>query len=220
MTRSADILPFAEAARRTRRGRAATAEAINQDAIQRQLVSEIERLSRELEDSRLIMREMEARAETDPLCDVLNRRGFEREMARALKHVERYGGTIGLAMIDLDAFKPVNDTHGHAAGDAVLRMVASTLISAVRASDRVARIGGDEFAVILWNIDKTHAPAKAWSLEAAIAASAVEVGGETLSITASCGLTVAQSGESVDRVIALADAAMYARKLERRAVRR
>jgi diguanylate cyclase (GGDEF)-like protein len=220
MTRSADILEFKQATRSTRRGRAATTEALSQDAIQRQLVSEIERLSRELEDSRLIMREMEARAETDALCDVLNRRGFERELTRALKHVERYGGTIGLAMIDLDGFKPVNDCHGHAAGDAVLRMVASTLTSSVRASDRVARIGGDEFALILWNIDKTHASAKAWALEAAIAASTVEVGSNSLSITASCGLTIAQVGESLHQVIAHADAAMYARKLERRAVRR
>ncbi|QCK88472.1 GGDEF domain-containing protein [Phreatobacter aquaticus] len=220
MTKSAEILPFAPAAARSRRARAASSAALNQDAMQRQLVSEIERLSRELEDSRLIMREMEARAETDALCDVLNRRGFERELTRALKHVERYGGTIGLAMIDLDNFKPVNDIHGHAAGDAVLRMVSATLISEVRASDRVARLGGDEFAVILWNIDKTHASAKAWALEAAIAAASVEASGEHLSIGASCGIAIAQKGESVDAVIAQADAAMYARKLERRAVRR
>lgn len=220
MTRSAEILQFGEAAAKRKRRAAAAAETVSQDAMQRQLVAEIERLSRELEDSRLIMREMEARAETDPLCDVLNRRGFEREIARALKHVERYGGTIGLAMIDLDDFKPINDIHGHAAGDAVLRMVAATLISAVRASDRVARFGGDEFAIILWNIDKTHASAKAWALEAAIAASSVEVEGETLSITASCGVAIAGAGESASHVIALADAAMYARKLERRALKR
>lgn len=224
MSRSAEILQFVRkkaAAQPTVSGAPNAAEpVVVQDAVQRQLVAEIERLTRELEGSRLIMREMEARAETDPLCDVMNRRGFERELHRALKHVERYGGSVGLAMIDLDHFKPVNDAHGHAAGDALLKMVAATLTSAIRASDRVARLGGDEFAVILWNIDSTHASAKAWALEAAIAAGSVDVGAETLSVGGSCGIAVAEAGESAERLIGRADAAMYARKLERRALRR
>ena len=82
--------------------------------------------------------ELEARADVDPLLDILNRRGFERELKRSLAYVERYGTDAALIFIDLDGFKAVNDRHGHAAGDALLKAVARELIGHVRASDVVA----------------------------------------------------------------------------------
>ena len=102
--------------------------------------------------------ELEARADVDPLLDILNRRGFERELARSLAYVKRYGTAAALVFIDLDGFKAVNDRHGHAAGDALLKAVARQLTGHVRASDVVARLGGDEFAVLMWNVSEPMRP--------------------------------------------------------------
>ncbi len=133
------------------------------------LAAEVERLERELAAARLQMTALEARADIDPLTDVLNRRGFERELKRSLAYVKRHGTGAALVYVDLDDFKSVNDRHGHAAGDAVLKAVAMVLVRHVRASDLVARLGGDEFAVLLWNLDEANAQTKALALEAAIA---------------------------------------------------
>ena len=114
------------------------------------------------------MKELEASADTDPLTGVFNRRGFDRELKRSLAYVKRYWTRAALICVDLDSFKPVNDRHGHAAGDAVLTAVAAALTRSVRASDTVARLGGDEFGLILWNLSEADAASKAWALEAAI----------------------------------------------------
>ena len=125
--------------------------------------------SASLAAARAQMAALAARADIDPLTDMLNRRGFERELKRSLAYVKRYGASAALIYLDLDDFKPVNDRHGHAAGDAVLKAVAMVLDRQVRASDLVARLGGDEFGVLLWNLDEAAALAKAQALEAAIA---------------------------------------------------
>src|SRR5205823_5820822 len=106
--------------------------------------------------------------DSDPLTGIQNRRGLARELERAIAYVKRYGASAALVYLDLDAFKPINDRHGHAAGDAVLRAVAALLHRCVRASDIVARIGGDEFAVLLWNLTAGDAAAKAVAFERAI----------------------------------------------------
>ena len=113
------------------------------------LLAENERLKRELAVARARVGDLEARADIDPLLDILNRRGFERELKRALSHVKRYGTQAALMFVDLDGFKGINDRYGHGAGDALLKAVARELIGHVRASDIVARIGGDEFGVYL-----------------------------------------------------------------------
>src|SRR5258708_31942493 len=99
--------------------------------------------------------------ETDPLLNVLNRRGFERELNRALAHVKRYQTTAGLIFIDLNNFKAINDRYGHLAGDAILKGIAAALDGHTRASDVVGRFGGDEFAPLLWNRPQHHVRPKA-----------------------------------------------------------
>ncbi len=84
----------------------------------------------ELEASRARIRELAAHVDVDPLTETLNRRGFGRELKRSLAYVKRYGVSAALVYLDLDEFKPVNDRHGHAAGDAVLKAIASALFSA------------------------------------------------------------------------------------------
>jgi diguanylate cyclase (GGDEF)-like protein len=179
------------------------------------LAAEVDRLAAELEASRARVIELEARVDIDPLTDAFNRRGFERELKRSLAYVKRYGATAALLYIDLDGFKAVNDRHGHAAGDAVLKAIALALARHVRASDVVARIGGDEFVVLLWNVSGPDAAAKAAALEMAVHATPVKWGSSTLVVGASAGVALLGALDTPAQVLARADAAMYARKAER-----
>jgi diguanylate cyclase (GGDEF)-like protein len=176
------------------------------------LAAEVDRLQAELAAARAQVAELEARADVDALLDILNRRGFERELHRSLAYVRRYGTSAALIYLDLDKFKPVNDRYGHAAGDRVLQEVSTLLRRTVRESDVVARLGGDEFAVLLWNISEIQAAAKARELESAIAAMMVMQGNVPLSLGASAGVALLAPGDTPANVILRADLAMYARK--------
>ena len=194
-----------EAPRRTAPGRSDLAR----------LVAEVERLEGELTAARAHLAQMEVHADIDPLTAVFNRRGFERELARAIAYLKRYGGSAALVYVDLDRFKPVNDRHGHAAGDAVLKAVAALLVRNVRASDTVARLGGDELGLILWNLGEADAQAKARRLEAMIAGTAIAWGSASLSVGASAGVAMLDPAATSADAIATADRAMYARKAVR-----
>ena len=150
--------------------------------------------SRQLAEARRQLAALEARADVDPLTELPNRRAFERELARSLAYVKRHGTGAALLYLDLDDFKRVNDRHGHSAGDAMLRAVASVLGRHVRESDVVARIGGDEFALLLWNCDEADARAKALALEASI--------GRTIATHAGVALTRRGLGGHGDAVAA------------------
>jgi diguanylate cyclase (GGDEF)-like protein len=180
------------------------------------LLAEIERLKSDVARARRTIADLEARADVDPLLDILNRRGFERELKRSLAYMQRYKGEAALLFIDLDRFKAVNDRHGHAAGDGLLKAVAAELASHVRASDVVARLGGDEFGVLLWNLAQAQAAAKARDLENLIAAVAVTHGEARLSVGASAGWVPLSAAATPAQMIDAADKAMYVRKMERR----
>ena len=122
--------------------------------------SSVEELRSALDQAQRRIRELEGLAHEDELTGVLNRRGFEQELRRAASYCERYGVPVTLALVDLDFFKQINDLHGHSAGDAALRETAGFLSRHVRASDVVARIGGDEFALLLWHASLADASAK------------------------------------------------------------
>ena len=151
------------------------------------------------------------------MLDILNRRGFERELARSLAYVKRYGTDAVLLYIDLDDFKAVNDNHGHAAGDELLKAVTAALMSQVRASDVLGRLGGDEFAVVLWNMSVTHAATKARALEEIVAGATVTRGAAKLGVGASTGLVALSPLDTPAQAIDAADHAMYVRKREKRA---
>jgi diguanylate cyclase (GGDEF)-like protein len=180
------------------------------------LLAEITRLKTELVQAEWKIAELEARADVDPLLDILNRRGFERELARSIAYVRRYGTAAALVFLDLDGFKAINDLHGHAAGDALLRAVAQRLTGNVRASDTVARLGGDEFAVLMWNVAEAPAAVKARDLENVIMSARVEHGGAHLSVGASAGVVPLTGSSTPAAVSEAADKAMYVRKKERR----
>jgi diguanylate cyclase (GGDEF)-like protein len=195
---------------------AAKASRLPSRAVVMRLAAEVDALAAQLQDSRARILDLEARVDVDPLTDVLNRRGFERELRRSLAYVKRYGASAALIYIDLDGFKPVNDRHGHGAGDTVLKAIAAALVRNVRASDVVARLGGDEFAVLLWNVNGANAAAKAGALEAAVYGTPVRWSSSTLVVGASAGVVLLGALDTPADVIARADAAMYARKAERK----
>ncbi len=180
------------------------------------LLAEVERLKHELEDATRRIAELEAHADVDPLLEILNRRGFERELKRSIAYVKRYGTAAALIYLDLDDFKRINDRHGHAAGDALLREVAKQLCAQVRASDVVGRLGGAEFVVLMWNAGVDQARVKARDLETAVAAIALPHGEAQLCVGASAGVAAVGPGDTLDTVIEAADRTMYARKRERR----
>jgi diguanylate cyclase (GGDEF)-like protein len=184
-------------------------------AVAMRLAAEVDALAAQLEASRARINELEARIDIDPLTEIRNRRGFERELKRSLAYIKRYGTSAALIYVDLDGFKPVNDRHGHAAGDTVLKAVAAALLRHIRTSDIVARVGGDEFAVLLWNVNGAAAAAKAAALEAAIYATPVRWNNSTLVVGASAGVAHLGALDTPAEVLARADAAMYVRKAER-----
>jgi diguanylate cyclase (GGDEF)-like protein len=130
--------------------------------------------------------------------------------------VNRYQRSAAVVFIDLDDFKSINDRFGHLAGDATLKAVADTIIKACRASDTVARFGGDEFAVLLWNLRECDARAKALSLEEAIEATKMRVAADVSSVGASAGVTMLRRFDSPTEVIARADKDMYSRKMHKK----
>ncbi|MGO9971397.1 MAG: putative bifunctional diguanylate cyclase/phosphodiesterase [Solirubrobacteraceae bacterium] len=151
-------------------------------------------------------------ADHDPLTGLLNRRKFESELDRHVERIKRYGPAGALMLLDLDGFKQVNDTLGHNAGDQLIISVAGALQSRLRASDLLARIGGDEFAVLLFNGDREQATHVAQDLIEAIRSNIALRGGERRSVTASIGITLFESaGSSMTPESALgeADLAMY-----------
>ncbi len=184
------------------------------------LMGEVARQRDELAQIRRRMEYLERIADRDALAPVLNRRAFTRELARMIAFAERYGAPSSLLYFDVDDMKRINDDHGHAAGDAVLRQAAKVLLREVRASDFVGRLGGDEFGVILARVDARRAADKAGALARAVASHPVHWKGRLLEIGVSHGVTTVAGGEGVDAALHAADQAMYARKKRIGGIRR
>jgi diguanylate cyclase (GGDEF)-like protein len=162
-------------------------------------------------------RRLKLQSETDELTGLANRRALQ---AFAARHWGRAGRPADLAVlaIDVDHFKQVNDTHGHAAGDRVLQQLAATLGRFMRSSDRVGRIGGEEFVAVLAGAGIEQAREVAERIRAAVAARPAD-GGDAgpIAVTISIGLAVAEAGDaSQHALLARADAALYQAKAEGR----
>ena len=150
----------------------------------------IRRLKAQLARTQAQIEELQASADTDFLLGIPNRRGFERELQRAIAYIKRYRAGGALIVLDVDRLKPINDAFGHAAGDQVLKAIVSTLSGQVRSSDVIGRLGGDEFALLLWNLSETDARAKAASLEEVIDRLTFVFDGRTITAGASAGVAI------------------------------
>jgi len=168
---------------------------------------QIEQQFAELEVSRAALKQ---EASHDSLTGLANRRLFYDRLQQAIHHARRYNCKVGVLFLDLDRFKEINDTHGHHVGDAVLTEVARRLSRSVRESDSIARIGGDEFVVLLDTVcGREDCLAAAINIERTLAEGS-SFYGLAVNITASIGQALfPDDGEDEDALIRAADAAMY-----------
>ncbi len=174
--------------------------------------AEIERLRAEVEALRLRAEAAEAAADHDVLTPALNRRGFVAVMRSAMAFCQRHEVPAVLLYLDLDGFKNVNDTLGHAAGDAALVQVAELLRANLRESDAVGRLGGDEFALLMLNAGLDEGRDKAKRLAAALEADGFVWAGEQAPLGGSFGVRAFAGHTDPEVWLAEADAAMWVRK--------
>ena len=151
-------------------------------------------------------------AHQDSLINLPNRRGFMRELERLIARVDRYGINAAMLFVDLDGLKVINDTFGHRAGDGALIQVANLLSSGVRHSDVVARIGGDEFGILLEASDEDAAHETATRLVDQICGCEFMHDGEALPLSVAIGVGMIDALDTAEEVMQRADEAMYARK--------
>lgn len=152
---------------------------------------------------------LERMAYLDPLTGLANRRYVEVRLRTRFDEMTRYGWVFGLLFIDIDHFKPVNDTYGHDVGDEVLKMVANTLSNSSRPSDFVARWGGEEFLVVAVNVQEKKLRAIAERLRVLVGQSSITKESETIQVTVTIGGTLSRLDDSVDTLLKRADALMY-----------
>lgn len=162
------------------------------------------------EAMRLHLQQLQERAEHDALTGLYNRHVFDDCLNDCISRGERYGKPFGLLMIDLDKFKRVNDHWGHCTGDALLREAACRIAGISRSCDRACRIGGDEFAILLPELQQGNEPAVLAERLVAALQEPVRTGGRLLRIRASIGIALyPDDGHSALALLAHADLAMY-----------
>ena len=175
------------------------------------LIAQIQDIS----DQKLLEQGLRHLADHDSLTGLANRRFLEEQLELEIVRCQRYSMKAGLLMFDLDGFKKINDEHGHKAGDAVLKAVAARMQTRIRTTDLLARIGGDEFALLL-RTDAGEAPAIAGELRRCIAACPVETPGPPIQLDVSIGIaTIDQLTTDGESALATADNAMYRDKRRR-----
>ncbi len=162
------------------------------------------------------IRTQQSEARTDALTGLANRRAFDDTMLQNLELVKRDGRPFSLLIFDVDHFKQFNDTHGHQAGDEVLRSVAKTLSQVVKVSDIPCRYGGEEFALIMPSTNVDNGRIASERVRKAIEAMSVEFEDKTLQVTISVGLAEAFPGEDSAKLIRRADDGVYKSKEEGR----
>jgi diguanylate cyclase (GGDEF)-like protein len=165
-----------------------------------------------------LLQSLETRATHDPLTGLANRSYFDQRLEDEIAFMERHGTLLTLMLADLDHFKRVNDTYGHTTGDRVLVRVAATLKSCLRAEDVLARVGGEELAVILRQTAQMGAVALAERMRHAVELSAVQHGAHRVTVTISTGVATAVGGCGIKGpgLFELADTQLYKAKNEGR----
>ncbi len=154
-------------------------------------------------------RRLKELARVDGLTGVMNRSAFDARVQARLQDMQLGAGPVAYLMVDLDHFKEINDTHGHQAGDEVLRVVAQRLQSSVRAEDDVGRYGGEEFGVLLCGADEAAIRTVSMRIWERLRGTPIEWEGRLLEVRASIGLSFVDSKGAPAKLYAAADAALY-----------
>ena len=169
-------------------------------------------LQRKDKKIRELIQHLQNESITDPLTQLFNRRRISRIIQREIIRAQKSNEAICLALIDIDCFKQVNDTHGHLVGDHVLCMLANTLESVLRPSDSVGRWGGEEFLVLLPNTSLEHAFEVLERVRKVVEGLSFKAEESKFSISISAGISVGLKGDSIDSLTKKADIALYQAK--------
>jgi len=160
--------------------------------------------------------QMQAALTFDSLTGAYSRRSILDELDRELRRCKRVDGRLAVLVLDIDHFKSINDRYGHAGGDTALRHYAQVVQRAVRASDRVGRLGGEEFVLLMYDCDPARALVQAQRVCDALRDAPLHLQGVEVPMTTSGGLAVYQAGDTADGILARADAALYRAKQQGR----
>ena len=185
----------------------ALSEMSDDDVIQ--MLSELNYLKKQLSTQSDVIARLKQEAHHDPLTELPNRRLFERELEKAMAYYSRYRRIGTVLIIDANSFKAINDSLGHLAGDAVLRHIATLLKKHTRSADTVARIGGDEFAIIMREAGSEKAFEKAKNLAEVIASTPCMYEGREIHTSVSIGGCCFTDAETKRELLHKADSAMY-----------
>jgi len=172
----------------------------------------LQRTEREIEALQIELRQLRGLVHVDHLTGMLNRRGLELSYKRESARADRANSQLGVALLDIDDFKHLNDRHGHQAGDAALVHIADVIRRTVRPSDVVVRFGGEEFLFLLPDSEMAHAARALHRLQLDLNRHPLVYRGSDIPISFSAGVAVRHRGQSRDAVIAAADRALYAAK--------
>jgi diguanylate cyclase len=176
------------------------------------LQSRLEDAERKIQAQAEEIRTQQSEARTDALTKLSNRRAFDACLTECLEKFQADARPFSMLIFDVDHFKQFNDTHGHLAGDEVLRHVGRTLAKTVKSGDVPCRYGGEEFAIIMTNTAAAEAQVAAERIRRAIESMAVQFSGKTLRVTASIGMAECATGEEAAQLVRRADDSVYASK--------
>ncbi|MEO6199343.1 MAG: GGDEF domain-containing protein [Sphingomicrobium sp.] len=182
---------------------------VTETANTRGLVAEVEDLKAQVAALEEKVTTLDALAHQDTLVEMPNRRSFLRALDRLIAHCARYGDEGAMLFVDVDGLKSINDSFGHRAGDEALIRVAALLAEGIRRSDVVARIGGDEFGILLENANEERARETAVRLSDSICNSEFRHEREELPLSVTIGVAMIGKDDRVETVMARADAEMY-----------
>lgn len=176
------------------------------------LLEKLDDVSRDLSRTRESLSEIERLVDVDCVAPIPNRRAFMRRLSWAITMHERYGHPSSILYFDINDFKEINDQYGHAAGDLAIRHISHLLSTTMRESDFLARIGGDEFAVIMYYASEEAAKKRAAKIVEKLHKTPFVYNGQRLTVSTAWGCYAIKSGEDAETALSAADMSMYVDK--------
>ncbi|MFW0777376.1 MAG: GGDEF domain-containing protein [Rickettsiales bacterium] len=183
------------------------------------LLEKLDDVNLDLSRTKEHLAEMERLVDVDPVVPIPNRRAFMRRLSWAINMQERYKHPSTILYFDINDFKQINDQHGHAAGDAAIRHISQLLTNTMRESDFLARIGGDEFAVIMYYAEEDSARQRGAKIAEKLKKMPLKFNGKEIPLSSAYGFYCIQSGDDAEGALSSADTSMYVDKRRTKAAR-